>query len=71
MGCGIQRFWLTAARLGLALQPILATVAFAHYGECQIRFSSEPGLTGRAETLAESFRQALGLPPRRSCLLAG
>ena len=60
MGCGIQRFWLTAARLGLALQPILATVAFAHYGECQIRFSSEPGLTGRAETLAESFRQALG-----------
>jgi hypothetical protein len=61
IGRGIQRFWLTATRLGLAMQPVLAPLAFAHYGERGTHFSSEPGLTGRAETLAQSFRKVLGV----------
>ena len=63
MGRGIQRFWLTATRLGLAMQPILATIAFAHYGERHIEFSSERGLLSRAEHLAKTFRHAFGVSP--------
>jgi sulfur-carrier protein adenylyltransferase/sulfurtransferase len=63
MGRGIQRFWLTAARLGLAMQPIMATIAFAHYGECHVAFSSQRGLSSRAENLAKSFRHAFGVTP--------
>jgi sulfur-carrier protein adenylyltransferase/sulfurtransferase len=59
-GRSIQRFWLTATRLGLAMQPVLATVAFARYGEGRIKFSSEAGLSAQAESLARSFRQVIG-----------
>jgi hypothetical protein len=31
-GAALQRFWLTATQLGLALQPGLAPLCFAHYG---------------------------------------
>jgi hypothetical protein len=58
----MQRFWLTATRLGLAVQPLLATIAFAHYGERGIRFSSEPRLARRAQSLARAFRETLGAP---------
>jgi molybdopterin/thiamine biosynthesis adenylyltransferase len=51
----IQRFWLTAAQLGLAMQPLLAIIAFAHYGNHRIRFSSELSLLRRAATFAASF----------------
>jgi sulfur-carrier protein adenylyltransferase/sulfurtransferase len=61
MGRGIQRFWLTATRLGLAVQPILATIAFSHYGERKIKFSAERGLCKRAESLARSFNHVLGI----------
>jgi nitroreductase len=61
MGRAIQRFWLTATRLGLAMQPTVATVAFADYGERKIKFSSEPGLSGQSEMLAQAFRDTLGV----------
>jgi sulfur-carrier protein adenylyltransferase/sulfurtransferase len=63
MGRGIQRFWLTATRLGLAMQPILATIAFADHAEPRIEFSSERGLLVRAGKLAKSFRRAFGVTP--------
>jgi molybdopterin/thiamine biosynthesis adenylyltransferase/nitroreductase len=63
MGRSLQRFWLTATRLGLAVQPTLATVAFSHYGEQHIAFSTEGGLSARAEHLAQTFRQTLGVGP--------
>jgi nitroreductase len=61
VGRSIQRFWLTATRLGLAVQPVLATLAFAYYGERRIKFSSEPTLAGEAEALARAFRRTLGV----------
>ena len=48
-GRALQRFWLTASRLGLAMQPATATLAFADYGERGTQFSSEPGLSARSE----------------------
>src|SRR5579875_2925331 len=59
-GQGIQRFWLTATRLGLAMQPSLAPIAFAHYGEQAATFTRDPAMLRRAKALAAAFRDALG-----------
>ena len=45
-GEAVQRFWLTASKRGLVLQPCLATLAFAHYG-----------LTGEAFTVSQAERR--------------
>ena len=62
-GQDIQRFWLEASRLGLAVQPGLAILAFAHYGETGIRFTTEEPLLHKARRLSEGFRQKLGRDP--------
>lgn len=62
-GQHIQRFWLTATRLGLAMQPAYATLIFAHYGEHPGLFTAEPSLQARAERLASAFHQAFGAAP--------
>jgi sulfur-carrier protein adenylyltransferase/sulfurtransferase len=61
LGRSLQRFWLTATRLRLAIQPVLAVLAFSHYGEHGVAFSSRSGLSRRAEALARSFRRTLGV----------
>ena len=63
IGRGLQRFWLTATRLGLAMQPSMAIIAFAHYGEHQVPFSTEPALMQRAAHLTQSFRRVIGTTP--------
>ncbi len=42
-GAGLLRLWLTATRLGLALQPGFAMLIFAHYGEAGILFHCRAG----------------------------
>lgn len=69
MGRGLQRFWLTATRLGLGMQPNLALLAFAHYGEEKIQFSRDTKLNRKAEALAERFQRTLGHPPREVVFL--
>jgi hypothetical protein len=39
LGQAVQRFWLTATQLGLALQPCIAPLAFAHYGRTGAQFT--------------------------------
>jgi len=58
-GENIQRFWLTATRLGLAIQPSLAILAFGHYGEDSTAFTAEPSVLGKAKALATGLRKAL------------
>jgi hypothetical protein len=62
-GQAIQRFWLTATQLGLALQPTLATVAFAEYGETGKDFTTDQSLRGKAKALAAAFRRQLKVAP--------
>ena len=62
-GQDIQRFWLEASRLGLAVQPGLAILAFAYYGEVGIRFTTEEPLLHKAKRLSEGFRRKLGRDP--------
>ena len=48
-GIHIQRFWLTAARLGLAMQPAMALLVFADYGQKDFPFTAVPALRGKAK----------------------
>jgi molybdopterin/thiamine biosynthesis adenylyltransferase len=59
-GQHLQRFWLTATRLGLVMQPLLATLIFADYGEKSLVFTADDDVQSRATTLCASFRRVLG-----------
>ena len=59
-GGAIQRFWLTATKLGLAIQPSLATLAFAHYGRTGAPFTTE------ARTCRRGPDWPLAQPPGKS-----
>lgn len=59
-GASIQRFWLRATRLGLALQPNIATLIFAHYGAAGIEFTKDARLKTKARILAARTAEALG-----------
>jgi hypothetical protein len=56
VGQAVQRFWLTATRLGLALQPCLATLAFAHYGTRGVPFTASQREQRAAAALAQKAR---------------
>jgi hypothetical protein len=56
-GVHIQRFWLTAARLGLAMQPAMALLVFADYGQKDFPFTIASGLRVKAKRLADEFRR--------------
>jgi hypothetical protein len=61
-GQSVQRFWLTATRLGLVMQPCLATLAFTHYGSTDEAFTIS--LSGRqlALKLAHTAKQIFSHP---------
>ena len=59
-GRHLQRFWLTASRLGMGMQPALATLIFADHGVRQTRFTTDPALLRRAEVLGASVKAMLG-----------
>jgi nitroreductase len=58
-GQAVQRFWLTATKLGLVLQPCLATLAFAHYGRCDEPFTVSLPERRKAAALARRASEAL------------
>lgn len=57
MGAAIQRFWLTATKLGLVLQPSYAALVFGYLGSRRIEFSKEETLNKKAEKFATDFTQ--------------
>jgi len=63
VGQAVQRFWLTATKLGLALQPCLATLAFAHYGRAKEPFTVRAAERRKAEVLAGRAQATLGDVP--------
>ncbi len=54
-GQALQRFWLTATSLGLALQPSVATLCFAYYGRHGMSFSADPTALPQARGVAARF----------------
>jgi nitroreductase len=59
-GQSVQRFWLTATKLGLAMQPCLATLAFAHYGASGRPFTSDQKARKAAAKLASAAGELIG-----------
>jgi molybdopterin/thiamine biosynthesis adenylyltransferase/nitroreductase len=59
IGERLQRFWLTATRLGLAMQPALAPLCFAHYGRVQSQGSALP----EARKIADRFKEIFPSDP--------
>jgi len=53
----LQRFWLTATRLGLAMQPALAPLCFAHYGRIGAPLSGRSKIAKLAREAAGCFGQ--------------
>ena len=62
-GQHVQRFWLAATRLGLAVQPNLATLIFAGYGAAGVPFTRAAEMRGEAAKLGASFRRVTGHAP--------
>lgn len=59
-GASLLRLWLTATRLGLALQPGFAMLIFAHYGEVGEPFTADPALRSEAAHCARRLRALTG-----------
>jgi len=59
-GQSVQRFWLIATKLGLAMQPCLATLAFAHYGASGVPFTTDQNARKAAAKLASTAAKLIG-----------
>lgn len=59
-GGRLLRLWLTATRLGLALQPGFAMLIFAHYGEADVPFTADAALRREAARCAERLQVLTG-----------
>ena len=59
-GAAIQRFWLTATKLGLAIQPASALLMLAHYGDSDASFTSDPALLRKSRAVSRSFAEIFG-----------
>lgn len=62
-GRAVQRFWLTATRLGLLLQPELTPLIFSRYVRDGVRFSEMAGAHATASGLAARLEHILGDVP--------
>ena len=69
-GQAVQRFWLTATQLGLAIQPSLATLMIAHYGKEDMPFTEDRSLREKAHKLAADFCKFFGGLPDDYLFLA-
>lgn len=70
-GQHIQRFWLEATRLGLVMQPAVAPLCFAYYGQHEILFTAHPTIRRKAALLAERLRDTASGEDADSILFMG
>ncbi|MDD5330801.1 MAG: molybdopterin biosynthesis protein MoeY [Sulfuricella sp.] len=59
-GRAMQRFWLTATRLGLQLQPEMTPLIFSAYAREGVRFSETPGSLEKARHLSGQLARLIG-----------
>lgn len=60
-GRAMQRFWLTATRLGLVLQPEMTPLIFARFGRDGRAFSSTPGAMEVAQSVGSRLAKVMGV----------
>ena len=59
-GRAVQRFWLTATRLGLMLQPEQTPLIFARYATQQRKFSVRPTALAEAQLVSDHLARVFG-----------
>lgn len=59
-GRAVQRFWLTATRLGLQFQPQYTPLVFARYARENLHFSSSRDAMPRAQAIRAALERLLG-----------
>lgn len=59
-GRQVQRFWLTAASLGLLVQPTMTPLIFARYLREQVPFTNSTGLRALARRLSLKLTEVVG-----------
>jgi molybdopterin/thiamine biosynthesis adenylyltransferase len=59
IGQALQRFWLTAAQMGLVMQPALATICFALYGKAGTVFTQDATILRKAAGLAKALDEVV------------
>ena len=65
-GQAIQRFWLTATRLGLSMQPAFAPINFAIHGMTGERLRDTPAIERKARALVHKLTKAEGFDVSRT-----
>jgi hypothetical protein len=59
-GRSLQRFWLTAAKLGLQLQPEMTPLIFSRYARKGLEFTRDESIRSKAGQLAAELNKLLG-----------
>lgn len=67
-GAAAQRFWLTATRLGLVMQPSFAGIVFSYYANHDIEFTQAKALIKKNKKLANKMQRFYGA---KNLLFAG
>jgi nitroreductase len=70
-GRATQRFWLTATRLGLQLQPEVTPLVFGRYAREKTPFSQTPGTQEMAARVAERLANLVGAQTAESTVYMG
>ena len=70
-GAAVQRFWLTATRLGLQLQPQYTPLVFAEYSRKGTPFTMVASARHRADRIAAMLARALGAQPAEAAVFLG
>tara|TARA_R110002124_G_scaffold287216_1_gene471398 strand:- start:93772 stop:94866 length:1095 start_codon:yes stop_codon:yes gene_type:complete len=61
-GSALQRFWLTATKHNIAMQPSVATLSFCYYGLNQQPFTVDEACQKKAKTLYKKFTKNADKP---------
>lgn len=69
MGASLQRFWLTATKFGVALQPSLAPLCFANRTIAPEIFENDRKSLDKAKKLKDSIQTYLNHPPEELLFL--
>ena len=70
-GRAVQRFWLTATRLGLGLQPATTPLIFARYLRQRRPFTAQPGLEAETARAVQRLQALLGERTLRQAVFMG
>ena len=70
-GRALQRFWLTATRLGLQFQPQYTPLIFARYAREGVRFAAREGVWGDAQRVRDAVDRLLGSDVASRAIFAG